>query len=210
MIRNLAFFILFVASTSASSTGNLRHALEENNIAAPASKGPKGKEPKSKPKIPKEVSEAEVNAALAAWGDGLVAISTAYRNGGDYVGIARTVIRDNYNFDNGVTLFKPTLASDVPFRTSFDAALSYFVGGIAGSPPFIAEDTGFAKPWKQVNFELAGVILGEKDAKVMGWKRLKKTDDTPVSAQFSMSFIRDETTGGLKINLHHSSLPYMP
>jgi hypothetical protein len=181
--------------------------VESSPVAVPASKSPKGKEPKGGPKIPKEVSEAEVRAALATWANGLVAISTAYRNEEDYVTLASTVIRNNYNFDNGVTLFKPTLSSTVPFRTTFAGALSYFVGG----NPSFPEDDGFAKnPWKEINFELAGIILGDRDAKVMGWKRLKKTDDSIVSAQFSMSFIRDVTTGGLKIQLHHSSLPYTP
>ena len=107
-------------------------------------------------------------------------------------------------------LFKPTLTSKIVFRGTADGALSYFVGDKAVQLGF-EEDGGFAiNPWKKAAFAITGVILKGNQALVMGSKHLTKQDDTLVIANFSMCFIRDPVTGALKINLHHSSLPYAP
>jgi len=45
---------------------------------------------------------------------------------------------------------------------------------------------------------------------VMGNKLLQTPSNDIVKANFTMGFFRDPTTGKLKINLHHSSLPYVP
>jgi len=44
----------------------------------------------------------------------------------------------------------------------------------------------------------------------MGNKLLKKTDGSIVKANFTMAFMKDPSSGALKINVHHSSLPYTP
>lgn len=212
MFRNI-LLLLFLASATAAN--NLRSlGAEDNSAVAVAAdidvvaegKGKdKCKDKKSKGK-PKDITEAEVMDQLRTWGDGLVAISTAYRNGGDYAKIARDVIDENYNFNEGPTLFKPTVAGDIPFRTTFDGALSYFIG----DNPSFDEDKGFAtkNEWKEANFEVVNVLLNGDSAQLMGTKLLKLTNDDIVRAQFTMSFIRD-CAGGLNIQLHHSSLPYV-
>jgi len=107
-------------------------------------------------------------------------------------------------------LFKPTLTSKIVFRGTAEGALSYFVGDANAKVGFV-EDGGFAiNPWKKAAFAITGVILKGDQALVMGSKHLTKQDDTLVIANFSMGFIRDPITGALKINLHHSSLPYAP
>jgi hypothetical protein len=154
------------------------------------------------------ISKEEVLAAIDGWGKGLVSIAQAKLNGKDYVAQAKAVLDGGYGYGMGEVLFKPTLASAPrTFRTTYDSALSYFVGGNSAFP----EDSGFAlNPWKEAKFEIAGIITGPTQALIMGNKLLKKMDDSLVIANFSMGFVRDPKTGGLKIVLHHSSLPYVP
>ena len=56
------------------------------------------------------VSVDEVERVQQEWGDGIVAISQAHKNGGDYVGIATNHINTLYAYQIGPVLFKPTLA----------------------------------------------------------------------------------------------------
>ena len=56
------------------------------------------------------MTEDEVNEAQQAWCDGLVAISKAYKQGGDYTGLAGKFIDDLYDFQDGRVFFRPTLA----------------------------------------------------------------------------------------------------
>lgn len=150
------------------------------------------------------ITEEEVLAALKAWGEGLVAISKAYAANKNHREVAMGVIKNSYAYHKGEVLFKPTLTSKVMFRTDFDSALSYFIGENDNFP----EDKGFGiKPWAHVDFELAGIKTGKEHAIVMGNKLLLDKKGATTIANFSMAFIRDED-GSLKINLHHSSLPY--
>jgi hypothetical protein len=150
------------------------------------------------------VNRADLDAALATWGAGLVEIATARENNQDYRAVAERVIRGNYNYDQGTVLFKPTLASLTMFRGTFEGALSYFVGGNSK----FAEDNGFAlNPWVEVKFEIAGCHTGDDYGIVMGNKLLKDKTGKVTIANFTMGFVKNED-GKLKINLHHSSLPY--
>lgn len=153
------------------------------------------------------VTEDEVKGMLRTWGDALVAIATAKREGKDYVKVADGVLDAAYGYGKGTVLFKPTLASgEQTFRGTKEGALSYFVGG----NPKYTQDGGFAiKPWAKADFYVAGIITGEKHGIVMGNKLLKDVDDNLTVANFTMGFFRD-TDGSLKINLHHSSLPFTP
>jgi hypothetical protein len=152
------------------------------------------------------VKKEDVLRALNRWGSGLVSIATAKAENKDVVAVAKDVLQKNYFYGSGTVLFKPTLASKVMFRTTFEGALSYFVGG---NPQF-PEDAGFAlNPWVKVEFEPAGVITGQDHAIVMGNKLLTNKSNQVVIANFTMGFIRC-SDGELRINLHHSSLPYVP
>ncbi|MCL2560624.1 MAG: hypothetical protein FWE07_09070, partial [Turicibacter sp.] len=84
------------------------------------------------------ITVAEIEAAQVAWGEGLVSISTAFNDGEDYVSIAVAVLEDLYGYEYGPVLFKPTIASDVPFRFDWDGAASYFIG--TSAPQTIDED----------------------------------------------------------------------
>ena len=95
------------------------------------------------------VSLEDVERVQQEWGDGIVAISKSYTDGGDYVGIAANHINTLYGYQIGSVLFKPTLALIDQFRPTFDSALSYFVASNNACP----EDEGFAiKGWTEVRF----------------------------------------------------------
>jgi len=154
------------------------------------------------------ITEAEIQEAQAAWGDGLVSISTAFNNDEDYVSVAVAVLEDLYGYDYGPVLFKPTIASDVPFRFDWDGAASYFIGESA--PVTISEDgAGFAtNVWTEVSFEddWTYVINGET-AIGMGTVVITTGDGEEVVVQKSMAWFRG-TDGELRLQLHHSSVPF--
>jgi hypothetical protein len=152
----------------------------------------------------KIVTRAQIQAALTKWGTGLVSIATAKAEGRDFVKQAQKVLDENYNYKLGPVLFKPTLAQENTFRLTLEGALSYFVGGNSK----YREDAGFAlNPWVDVQFEVANVIEGYGYGIVMGNKHLKNSAGDIVIANFTMGFVTDDL-GNLKINLHHSSLPF--
>ena len=111
-----------------------------------------------------------------------------------------------YAFDLCEVLFKPTKASKFQFRTDKKSALSYFIGG----NPNFDEDKGFAlTPWKEVIFENnLNMILEEKRAIVMGNYYFidMNNNKTKVEYTFGYRFYKGE----LKIDLHHSSIPFNP
>jgi hypothetical protein len=153
-----------------------------------------------------EITRVEMQAALDQWASNLVAISRAKRSGEDYKTLAKTCILETYNYEDGSVLFKPTLASEKTFRTTFEGAHSYFVG----DNPNFPEDRGFAlNPWEKVDFEIAGIIIGENHGIVMGNKILTDINGRVTIANFTMGFVRVNDSK-LKINLHHSSLPFNP
>ena len=149
------------------------------------------------------VSIADVEGSQRRWGDGIVAISEAHRNGGDYVRIATDHINTLYGYQTGPVLFKPTLASDDQFRPTFDAALSYFVASNNVCP----EDEGFAiKGWTKVRFENDDVILDDNRALAMGNYFFTGPDGSEIKVEYTFGYVA-EGDGRLRIQLHHSSMP---
>ena len=101
-------------------------------------------------------------------------------------------------------LFKPTLASVDQFRGTKKEALSYFIG------QDLKEDNGFAlAPYTKVTWENEGIITDGDSAQAMGNYYFTKTNGDIVKVEYSFGYVKDED-GNLKINLHHSSLPYTP
>ena len=149
------------------------------------------------------VSIADVEVSQRRWGDGIVAISEAHRNGADYVGVATDHINTLYGYQTGPVLFKPTLASDEQFRPTFDAALSYFVASNNACP----EDEGFAiKGWTKVRFENEDVILDDNRALAMGNYFFTGPDGSEIKVEYTFGYVA-EADGSLRIQLHHSSMP---
>ena len=149
------------------------------------------------------VSEADINIAQKAWGDGIVAIASAHLAGGDYVGIARKHVETLYAYGISTVLFKPTLASVEQFRPNFESALSYFVASNNACP----EDKGFAiKGWTNVRFENADIILEDSTALAMGNYFFTSPEGDEVKVEYTFGYIVDNS-GNLRIQLHHSSMP---
>ncbi|MEM9786189.1 MAG: phosphoribosyl-AMP cyclohydrolase [Pseudomonadota bacterium] len=150
------------------------------------------------------ISEQTVIDAQTAWGEGIVAISETHTTGGDYAARATAHINNLYAYGMTDVMFKPTLAADDQFREDFDQALSYFIGSEG------TEDTGFAiKGWTDVRWENNGIFTTEDAAIAMGNYYFTGPDGTETKVEYSFGYVMDDA-GQLKINLHHSSLPYAP
>ncbi len=149
------------------------------------------------------ITEEEVLAAQQAWAEGIVEIGQAYRDKGDYRAAASQHIKDLYAYEHGGVLFKPTLAAEDQFRETYDQALSYFVGG------GIEEDNGFAtRPWAQVRFGERQIVINGTSAAAMGnyyFTAVGSQEETKV--EYTFGYIKDDD-GRLRINIHHSSLPF--
>jgi hypothetical protein len=149
------------------------------------------------------VSLVEVKEAQRAWGEGIVAIATAHTNGGDYIGLATDHVNTLYAYQMGPVLFKPTLAATDQFRPTFQTALSYFVASNNACP----EDLGFAiRGWTNVRFENSDVIIDGNTALAMGNYFFTSQEGLEIKVEYTFGYIADEN-GGLRIQLHHSSMP---
>ena len=153
------------------------------------------------------VTETELAEARAAWGDGLIAISTAYDETGieGVRAIAGDILDALYGFELGPILFKPTLSGgEQTFRTDRTGTLSYFIG----HDPAYPQDTGFGlKSWRRVSSESSSVFTHSDVAMWMGWVTFTSKDGTVVKVDKSFGY-RRAADGSLKLVLHHSSLPY--
>ena len=153
------------------------------------------------------ISEREVVEAQKLWGDGIVRIGSVYTANGDYKTAAADFIQDMYGYDLSSVLFKPTLAAKVQFRSSFDAALSYFVGGNES----YTEDKGFAiKPYTKVKFDNVGIINNSCSMAVaMGNYYFTDIKGGETKVEYTFAYVKDKS-GKLRIVAHQSSLPYSP
>lgn len=148
-----------------------------------------------------DITTKDILTFQKTWAKAIVDIGVSYRAGGNYHGLAKTLVDDMYGYAEGPVLFKPTRAKTHPFRHHKAEAVSYFVAGS------IAEDTGFAiNPWAKITWEQPHFALPHL---VMGnyYMHPYEQDADPVLAEYTMGFIRTKD-GALKLNLHHSSLPF--
>lgn len=151
-----------------------------------------------------EITAEEITQAQQAWGKGIVAIGRMHIDGGDFSKAAEDHIDTLYAFQAGPVLFKPTKAADKQFRLTREEALSYFV---AGNEKF-TEDHGFAiQPWVKVRFENAATFLHGDYAVAMGNYFFTPLDGEETKVEYSFGYVKDDA-GRLRINLHHSSLPF--
>lgn len=145
---------------------------------------------------------AQVIEAQTAWAKGIVTIGAS----DNPKAAANAMLDALYDFDNDKTtnepqiLFKPTLASEYPIRTTRDETLSYFIGGKWDA-------TGFAlKPWQHVIFNdySLQIMEGKEQYLAMGTYVFYPSDGKPVSVDYTFGYrIKNKA---LKIFLHHSSL----
>ena len=153
-----------------------------------------------------ELTTEEIKEIQKKWGTGIVEIGKAYTTGVDYSTEAENFINKHYAYINDEkVLFKPTLASKRQFRLNFKAALSYFVGGNTKFP----EDNGFAiKPYVKVEWQSVGIIIHGDTATSMGNYFFTDLEGSVTKVEYS--FVHRKFEDGVKIILHHSSLPYVP
>ncbi len=153
------------------------------------------------------ITEQEVLDAQKAWGEGIVKIGKVYLEQGDYKTAATEHINSFYNYQESSVLFKPTLTSEKQFRTDFQGALSYFIGGDEN----YTEDHGFAiKPWSNVRWENIGTkIIGNMAVAMGNYYFTPAKGGDEVKVEYSFAYTKDKD-GKLKIILHDSHLPYKP
>lgn len=150
------------------------------------------------------ITKEEIHLAQKKWGDAIIKIGKLKNSKTQYEQITDKLLNELYGFDYGEVLFKPTKASEKQFRLDLNAAWSYFIGGNQD----FSEDLGFAlNPWTNVRFENAGYNISEKFALAMGNYFFTDLDGNETKVEYTFGYFKDKT-GSLKINLHHSSLPY--
>lgn len=102
-------------------------------------------------------------------------------------------------------LFKPTKASEIPFRPSLESALSYFIG----SNSSFSEDKGFAlEPWKHVVFNNSSTSFSKNMCFANGHYFFTNLENKDTKVEYTFGYKAVPSTQNLKIFIHHSSLPY--
>lgn len=164
-----------------------------------------------------DITEKEVNEAQQAWCTGLVKISKAYKEGGNYRQLAIDFINNLYDFEEGRVFFRPTLAmAPRNFRTTMPGALSYFVG----EDPNFPDDKGFIKlGWISARYD--NVIEGKDAIQIhgnigiaMGNVYLSNEEvsiggrETIVDKVFV--YRKDEEDGKLRLIVHNSAVSNLP
>lgn len=158
---------------------------------------------KNKTVVSENITKTDIANSQKKWGDGIVKIGKTFEEKGDYKKEASNMIKDLYNYNSGDVIFKPTKAYKERFRPTEKGAISYFVGGIYD------EDKGFAiQPWSKVRFDNKQTIIDNNTAIASGiyyFKDVKTGDELEVD--YTFGYIKDKNNK-IKIQLHHSSLPY--
>ena len=150
------------------------------------------------------ITKDEIFSAQKKWANSLVEIGSLKENRENCEERTSEILKDLYAFESGDVLFKPTKASQVQFRKNFTAAKSYFIGGDEKYP----EDKGFAlEPWQDIRFENTWVVTDNNRALAMGNYYFKAPEKDEVKVEYTFSYVKNDE-GDLKIDLHHSSLPY--
>ena len=150
------------------------------------------------------ITKEEIHLTQKKWGDAIVEIGRLKENKDLCEAKTSSMLSELYGFDYGDVLFKPTKASEKQFRLKIGAARSYFIGGDDN----FSEDSGFAlNPWLKVRFENIGYNISEKFAVAMGNYFFTSPDGNETKVEYTFGYFKDEV-GNLKINLHHSSLPF--
>ena len=145
-----------------------------------------------------------VTATQQKWGNIVIEIGNAYKKNESLENLTSDLLHNIYAFNHCEVLFKPTLAKNNQFRTTKDEFLSYFLG----QNKVCDEDSGFAiKGWKSIEFENYKITEQNNQLLAMGNYYFKDNEDKILKVEYTFGFIKVNSEE-LKINLHHSSLPY--
>lgn len=151
-----------------------------------------------------QIEVSDIERAQQIWAERIVGIGKAYIQKKDYRTLAKKMVDELYGYQEGTVLFKPTRASEKQFRLNAKSAVCYFIG----ENPEFYEDEGFALiPWISVEFHNAGFILNENYAFAMGNYYFQDMKGNQVKVEYTFGYFKT-SNGELKINVHHSSLPF--
>lgn len=152
-----------------------------------------------------KISEKDVLIIQEEWKQGVLFMSQNRLNWQVCYDFCISFVDRLYAYREEKTLFKPTLASETPFRLTLNDAVSYFVGSNSKH----SEDKGFAlNPWVGITFYNASVSCFESTALAMGHYDFLSKDHSVTRVEYSFVYLLSNSH--LKIILHHSSLPYSP
>ena len=148
------------------------------------------------------MTKEDIIKAQKEWSEGIIRMGEISDNRESLELFVSDFLDRLYNFDYQV-LFKPTKARDIQFRNDKKSAISYF---IAGNDRECDEDTGFAlSNWSKITFENKDIILGKEYAIAMG-NYTFENNNSKIKVEFSFGYTK--VNGLVKINLHHSSIPF--
>ena len=151
------------------------------------------------------ITKEQVLDVQQKWGSGVVKIGSLKDRRAECEAFASEFLDDRYAFEGENVLFKPTKCESEQFRPTKLEALSYF---IAGDDRACNEDKGFAiQPWTNVRFENTGIILEENRAISMGNYFFTDLDGNEAKVEYTFGYKLIE--GKLKIDVHHSSFPFV-
>ena len=152
----------------------------------------------------KKEAENLVTLTLEKWANIVLQIGKAYREKKNLDKLVSELLHDVYAFNQGDVLFKPTLAKHEQFRSKKEEFVSYFLG----QNNVCKEDTGFAiKNWKSIKFENYKVVENNDNLLAMGNYFFENDKNEFLKVEYTFGFMRINNNE-LRINLHHSSLPY--
>ena len=138
------------------------------------------------------------------WANSILEIGKAHKNKNSTDSLVFDLLHNIYAFNHSDVLFKPTLARHSQFRTTKEEFISYFLG----QNKVCKEDNGFAiKDWRSIKFENYKIIEHDNFILSMGNYFFEDNNEKLLKVEYTFGFIKiDEKE--LRINLHHSSLPY--
>ena len=148
------------------------------------------------------MTEQDIIKAQNLWSEGIIKMGQISNDITSLEIYASNFLDRLYNFEDKV-LFKPTKAKNFQFRNNKKSAMSYF---IAGDSREYDEDKGFAlSNWSKITFENSDIILAEESALAMG-NYTFENENLKIKVEFSFGY--KKINGLVKINLHHSSIPF--
>jgi hypothetical protein len=163
---------------------------------------------RTKEDIEATITTEDILAAQKAWGDAMIKISEAFENKGLAAAntLAESIIDTMYGYNYGPVLFKPTMPSKEPFRTTKKGAVAYFSGADSAYP----NDKGFAiKGWVKVEFENHAIWKEGNLGIAQGHVMLTDKNGAVTTVDKTFGFWKTPD-GQVVIVLHHSSLPFKP
>lgn len=152
------------------------------------------------------ITKSQILTAQQQWADGIVKIGSLKHNSLQCEHFTNEFLDNLYAFDLGEVLFKPTKSHIEQFRPTKIKAISYFI-----APQYCAlpEDRGFAlQPWVKVSFVNVLFKLEQSRAIAMGNYYFTDENKNQIKVEYTFGYILHH--GELKIDLHHSSLPFDP